>query len=201
MKNLIILVSIIFMCACSVQVIDMTPAPTVQQFDLTDSESDGVISARDKCPDSAPGSLVNNDGCGSEYLETVRVKLLINFDTDSYVVKPEYFSEIEKLSLFMDEYPSVKVTIEGHTSIRGKRSYNQILSQHRAEAIKDILVNDLAIDADRIMAVGYGFERLLLEGDDEYIHARNRRIVAEITSERAIKDMKWTIYSVDQPGE
>ncbi|HEY7866959.1 MAG TPA: OmpA family protein, partial [Psychromonas sp.] len=71
----------------------------------------------------------------------------------------------------------------------------------RAQAIKDILTTRFAIDATRISAVGYGFERVLLEGDDETINARNRRIVAETRTEVQRKDMKWTIYSVDQPVE
>ena len=93
------------------------------------------------------------------------------------------------------------MTIEGHTSIRGKAELNKTLSQNRAQAIKDILITQFNIAADRIEPIGYGFEKLLLEGDDEYIHARNRRIVAEISSDRSFTDMKWTIYSVDDEVE
>ncbi|WP_354624539.1 OmpA family protein [Psychromonas sp. MME2] len=201
MRFLIPLFLLTFTAACSVQVIDMTPEPTPQVFDLSDSEADGVIIARDKCPDSPAGALVDNDGCSALHIETARFELLVNFDIDSYQVKPEYFSEIESLATFMGRYPATTLVIEGHTSIRGTRSHNQLLSQRRAEAIKNILVNEFAIDVTRITAIGYGFERLMLEGDDEYIHAKNRRIVAEISGEYSVNDLKWTIYSVDEPSE
>jgi outer membrane protein OmpA-like peptidoglycan-associated protein len=179
----------------------MTEKPTEQKYDLTDMEGDGVIKARDNCPDSYPGSQVNNEGCGSQSVETVRRKLEVNFDTNSYVVKREYFPEIKKLADFMTEFPQTLVTIEGHTSIRGSAALNQKLSENRAIAIKNILSQQFNIAADRITAIGYGFEKLLLEGNDEYIHARNRRIVAEISSDKSFIDMKWNIYSVDDEAE
>jgi len=199
--RLLTILCVLFLSACSTQVIDMTPEPTVQKFDLTDVEGDGVVAARDECPETYTGAQVSNNGCGSKTVETVRRKLEVNFDTNSYVVKNEYLAEIQKLADFMLEFPHTKVTIEGHTSIRGKEELNKTLSQNRAQAIKEILVTKFNIAGDRIMPVGYGFERLLLEGDDEYIHARNRRIVAEISSDRSFTDMKWTIYSVDDEVE
>lgn len=199
--KLLTLLCVFFLSACSVNVVDMTPEPTVQKFDLTDQEGDGIILARDDCPETYTGAQVNNSGCGTQTVETIRRKLEVNFDTNSYVVKKKYFEEIQKLAEFMKEYPSAEVKIEGHTSIRGKAELNKTLSQNRAEAIKDILTKKFNIEAERIEAVGYGFENLLLEGDDEYIHARNRRIVAEISSDISLIDMKWTIYSVDDQVE
>ncbi|PKG39279.1 OmpA family protein [Psychromonas sp. Urea-02u-13] len=197
----VIFLGIFFISACSVQVIDMTAEPTVQKFDLSDSEGDGIISARDECPESNTGAQVSNNGCGSNTVETVHRKLEVNFDNNSYAVKSEYLFEVEKLADFMIEYPQTEVAIEGHTSIRGKAALNKKLSQNRAQAIKNILIKKFNITDERITAVGYGFENLLLEGDDEYIHARNRRIVAEISSDRSLTDMKWTIYSVDDELE
>lgn len=199
--KILVLFGTLFLAACSVQVIEMTPDPTVQIFDLSDTEGDGIIRARDECPDSYAGAQVSNNGCGTDGIETVRTKLEINFDTNSYVVKNEYLPEIKKLADFMNEFPQAIVTIEGHTSIRGKAFLNKTLSQNRAEVIKNILITQFSISAKRITAVGYGFEKLLLEGDDEYIHARNRRIVAELSSEKKFTNMKWNIYSVDDEVE
>ena len=53
------------------------------------------------------------------------------------------------------------------------------------------------MSSERITTVGYGFEKLLLEGNDDYNHEQNRRIVAELSSDKSFTDMKWTIYSVD----
>lgn len=197
----ITLLSVLFLSACSVQVIDMTPEPTKQKFDLSDSEGDGVIQARDKCPNSYAGAKVDSNGCGTNTVHTIRHRLDVNFDIDSFKVKDEYLDKIEKLAEFMAEFPQIEVSIEGHTSITGSAAYNKELSQNRAQAIKNILVQQFDIASDRVTTVGYGFEKLLLEGDDEYIHEKNRRIVAEISSDRKITDMKWTIYSVDNETE
>ena len=200
MRPLIILFAM-FLSACSVQIVEMAPEPTVQEFDLNDLEGDGVIHARDECPESHSGAEVNNNGCGTETIETVRRKLEVHFDTDSYEVKDEFLPEIKKLADFMTQYPQTVVTIEGHTSIRGKAEYNQVLSENRAYAIKNILQKQFHILPERITAVGFGFEKLLVEGDDEYIHARNRRIVAEISADKTLIDLKWNIYSVDDEIE
>jgi len=200
MKRLILL-PLLFLSACSTQVIEMTEQPTQQQYDLTDAESDGVIGARDKCPDTPIGALINNDGCETESVDTVRRHLAVNFENDSYVVTDQYFPEIGELAEFMTEYLQTKVTIEGHTSMVGSAEYNQVLSENRAEAIKLILIEQFSIAAERITAVGYGFEQLLIEGDDETAHAQNRRIVADLSIDESYTDMKWNIYSVDEVVE
>lgn len=188
---------ILFISACSVSVIDMTPEPTKQVFDLGDNEGDGIINARDKCPDSEVGAKVGNYGCGSKTIYTIRHRLDVNFDINSAIVKDEYLIQIEKLAQFMTDYPQVQVSIEGHTSIRGSAAHNIKLSKKRSSRIKQILVNRFNISSERITTKGYGFERILVKGNTEEAHQKNRRIVAEITSDVSFVDMKWTIYSVD----
>lgn len=198
MRNLISVVLVLFISACAVQVNEMTPEPTVQQFDLTDSEGDGVINARDHCLTSLMGAQVDNKGCGAQRMEKVRRNLSVNFANNSSIVEPQFLPEVAALAGVMQASPETKVTIEGHTSQIGSKVSNKKLSQQRAQAIKDILVNQFAINESRITVIGYGGERPLLEGDDESMHSDNRRIVAELSSDQPFTDMKWTIYSVDQ---
>jgi OOP family OmpA-OmpF porin len=183
--------------ACSIQVKDMTPEPTVQKFDLADSEADGVINARDECPDSLLGAFVGNLGCGSDHIEKVRHILQVNYTSGSYVVENVFLPVIEQLSDFMKDSPDAVLTIEGHTSKEGSEALNKKLSQDRAQGIKNILVNTFDIEQARITAIGYGFNKLIVEGDDEESHARNRRVVAVLSSRKSATHMKWTIYSVD----
>lgn len=191
-------VVVLLLSGCSFTAIEMAPNPTIQKYDLSDPESDGVISARDACPDTSFGADINNDGCGVETVEKTRRQLMVYFDSASAEISSEYYSEIEDLAQFLKEYPSANVIIEGHTSVVGDAKYNKMLSLQRADAIKELLVNKYKINESRIESVGYGVEKPLLEGDSEYVHAKNRRIVAEIFSEKKIKDLKWTIYSVDE---
>lgn len=201
MKYLLSVLLLILLSGCSVAVIDMAEQPTQQKFDLTDGDGDGVINARDLCMESFPGAAISNAGCDPDRVRKLRHKLLINFDHNSYQVKPEFYSEIKTLADFMSEHPTTKVTIEGHTSKLGSKAHNMQLSQNRAQAVKDILITRFSIAAARVTARGYGFEKLLSEANDPAAHARNRRIVAEISTEKVIKNMKWNIYSVDQPAE
>jgi OOP family OmpA-OmpF porin len=87
MNYIITILLALSISACSIQVKDMTPEPTVQKFDLTDSEADGVINARDECQDSFAGAYVDNIGCGFDRIEKVRRKLRVNFTRGSYVVE------------------------------------------------------------------------------------------------------------------
>jgi len=201
MKIISLLAMSLILGGCSYTAIEMAPAPTIQKFDLSDAEGDGVISARDECPDTAIGAKVDNDGCGVKVVEKIRRKLLINFSNNSSKVEKRFYPAIEELADFLKENKSAVVTIEGHTSSVGNDKYNKKLSFERADAIKTLLVNKYGLDESRIKSIGYGSEKLLLEGSDEYIHAKNRRIVAEIVSEQKITDMKWTIYSVDERDE
>ena len=201
MRYLISIALIALISGCSLNIVDMPLNREDQQKLLTDSDNDGVITARDKCPRTIAGARVNNDGCGVEIIKKIRRKLEVNFDKNSYVVVPKYYKEIEGLADFMREYPTTAVTIEGHTSKVGSKSYNLKLSQNRANAVKAILINNFGIQEDRVAAVGYGFERLLEEGKSDRANAKNRRIVAEISSEKYINDMKWTIYSVDKTDQ
>ncbi|MGB5446496.1 MAG: OmpA family protein [Psychromonas sp.] len=198
MKALLAFFLVVSVSACSTQVIDMTADPTLQKYDLSDPEGDGVIEARDKCPNTVVGEQINNNGCGIASVQVLEKELMINFENGSYSVAAEFLPEIEGLANTMKEYPETQLTIEGHTSKQGSAEYNSRLSRQRAEAIKEILVSRFAIDKKRITAVGYGFEHLLAEGDAESIHARNRRIVALLSSAKIQgRGMKWTIYSVD----
>jgi OOP family OmpA-OmpF porin len=197
MNYIMIIMLALSISACSMQVKDMTPEPTVQKFDLADSEADGVINARDECSDSLLGALVGNIGCGFDRTEKERRTLRVNFTNGSYAVEKEFLPEIKKLSDIMNDFPSANLTIEGHTSKQGANWFNNILSQDRAQSIKNILVNTYDIEQARITAIGYSSNKPIAEGDDEESHARNRRIIAVLSNHKSATHMKWTIYSVD----
>lgn len=197
MKMISLLTAALLLSGCSFTVIDMAAEPTNQLFDLSDAEGDGIISARDLCPATLSGAEVSSNGCSAEKIEKVRVKLFVNFANDSAVIDSKYYSEIKSLADLMKENPLASVKIEGHTSIIGNAKYNKQLSLRRAQAVKRLLVKQYNINESRVGAVGFGFEQLLYEGNDEYVNAQNRRIVAEINSAEGVVDMKWTIYSVD----
>ncbi len=137
-----------------------------------DTDNDGVPDYRDECPNTPEGAKVDEKGC------MVEVKLEIYFDTDSAVVKPEYYPEIEKIANFLKEHPDMKIEIQGHTDSVGPADYNLKLSQRRAEAVKKILVEKFGISPDRIIAKGYGETKPIAPNDTEEGRAKNRRVIA-----------------------
>ncbi|BDV44007.1 membrane protein [Geotalea uraniireducens] len=108
------------------------------------------------------------------------VSLNIQFDTDQAVIKPEYHNEIAKVGDFMNRFPTTTAVIEGHTDNVGGSKYNMELSQRRAEAVVNYLVDKFGIDRSRLSAKGYGDTRPIGYNTDPAGRAMNRRIDAII---------------------
>ena len=77
------------------------------------------------------------------------------FETNEYVLKPGAHSELDKLVEFLERYQDRDVRIEGHTDSTGDDSYNQQLSERRAEAVKAYLVSQ-GIRSRRVATTGRG---------------------------------------------
>jgi outer membrane protein OmpA-like peptidoglycan-associated protein len=88
------------------------------------------------------------------------------FDFDRATFKTESYTELNKLEGLLRQNASMIIEIAGHTDAVGTAAYNKLLSQKRAEAVKDFLVKK-GIDSRRIKAVGYGKTRPLASNDDE----------------------------------
>jgi OmpA-OmpF porin, OOP family len=106
------------------------------------------------------------------------VNLQINFDNNKAVVKETYKSKLEEFAKFMNENKEYSVTIEGYTDNTASKKYNQKLSEKRANAVRDILIKEYKVDADRIKAVGYGAAKPIADNKTKEGKTQNRRIVA-----------------------
>jgi OOP family OmpA-OmpF porin len=144
-----------------------------------DSDKDGVCDIYDKCPGTPAGYKVDANGCPI----TVSINLLINFDFDKSVIKPEYYSEVQKVADFLTSHPLSTAVVEGHTDSRGNDAYNEKLSQRRADAVSQELQSRFNIDASRIQSVGYGESRPIADNDTAAGRAENRRVVGVITGQ------------------
>jgi OmpA-OmpF porin, OOP family len=87
----------------------------------------------------------------------------IRFDTDTPIVRPQSYETMGRIAdaLVHAKLLQYSFLIVGHIEANGKRENNVILSQRRADAIRDILVNTFKISAKRIQAIGLGEEQLL----------------------------------------
>jgi OmpA-OmpF porin, OOP family len=87
----------------------------------------------------------------------------IQFDTDTPIVRPQSYETLGRIAdaLVNAKLLQYSFLIVGHIEANGRRENNAILSQRRADAIRDILVNTFKISAKRIQAIGLGEEQLL----------------------------------------
>jgi len=152
-----------------------------------DGDNDGVINLYDECPHTPAGVEVDEKGCEVQKVEEHEDVILSAaqgealFDVDKSTIKPEYAEELDSLVGFMRENPGVVVSVEGHTDSTGPAAYNKKLSERRAEAVKDYLV-DKGIDAGRISTVGMGESQPVADNATKAGRRQNRRAVIDVIS-------------------
>ncbi len=88
---------------------------------------------------------------------------------------PGAMNTIDKLAKFLAEYPNKTVLIEGHTDNIGSEEYNQKLSEQRALAVKNALIQ-VGVDASRIDTVGLGESSPITDNSTEAGRLKNRRV-------------------------
>jgi OmpA-OmpF porin, OOP family len=103
----------------------------------------------------------------------------IFFDFNQAILKNEAKPELERLLKFLNEKPSVSIEIAGHTDNVGSDQANNLLSEQRAEAVKNWLIGR-GISIDRISIIGYGKKKPVAENTTEKGRALNRRIEMKI---------------------
>lgn len=103
----------------------------------------------------------------------------VTFDTDSAIVRPGLYSEIDRIANILIKYPNTVIQVEGHTDSTGTESYNMELSARRAEAVKNILVNK-GVEPSRILTLAFGESRPIASNDYDYGRAQNRRVEIKV---------------------
>ena len=109
--------------------------------------------------------------------DELNIRLLgLQFASASAEIRPENFSLLTKLQRVIREFPEAPITVKGHTDSRGNDEYNQSLSQRRAIAVREYLLANMAMSADRITAQGFGETQPIASNDTREGRAMNRRI-------------------------
>ena len=103
----------------------------------------------------------------------------VNFALDSYDIDPQARTILDTQATWLQRYPNVRVTIEGHCDERGTREYNLALGDRRANAAKNYLASR-GVPASRINVISYGKERPLALGSDDDSYSQNRRAVTVV---------------------
>lgn len=97
------------------------------------------------------------------------------FDTDKAQLKPGAMRSLDKLADFMKENPEQQILIEGHTDSRGSDQYNLTLSERRAEAVQEALM-ERGVPETRVSAEGMGEAYPVANNDTRAGRQQNRRV-------------------------
>ena len=114
----------------------------------------------------------------------VGAKIVLNnifFDFDKATLRPESAYELDRLAKLMQEMPSLKIELSGHTDNKGKAEYNQNLSENRARSVVEYLVQK-GVASDRLTSVGYGLSQPIATNDTDAGRQLNRRTEMKILS-------------------
>ncbi|MBQ0116686.1 MAG: OmpA family protein [Flavobacterium sp.] len=142
-----------------------------------DRDGDGVADKDDKCPD-VKGTVANN-GC-PEVSEDAIKKLnayakTILFNSGKSTFQKQTYTVLESITGILKEYPNSKFSIEGHTDSDGSDALNQKLSEERAAAVKNYLI-EKGIDASRLSSQGFGESKPIDSNKTAKGKANNRRV-------------------------
>ena len=117
---------------------------------------------------------------GSERDFIVNVGDRVYFLVDQTTLTPEGMETLRRQAQWLNQYPNVRIQVEGHADERGTREYNIALSARRATATREFLISQ-GVNASRIATLAYGKERPVALCDAESCWAQNRRSVTVIT--------------------
>jgi peptidoglycan-associated lipoprotein len=132
-------------------------------------------------PAGPPGGVTGAAVPGSQQdlAQTAGDRVFFEFDRSD--ITPEAQQILQRQAEWLQHYPNVTVTIEGHCDERGTREYNLALGARRANAVKEYLVS-LGVSAARVDTISYGKERPVCTESTEDCWAQNRRGVTVISS-------------------
>ncbi len=152
-----------------------------------DNDNDGIPDKLDKCPNEPENyNLVEDtDGCPEKNVPSyvavagnrINLSAEIKFKPGSAILSPDSALVLNQLGAVMQTYTSIKlISIEGHTDGSGNRLKNVILSQARAESVRQYLIKVSHIEPERIKAVGHGPDRPIASNATAAGRRQNRRV-------------------------
>jgi OmpA-OmpF porin, OOP family len=144
---------------------------------IPDTDGDGVNDEEDKCiNEKGPAS---NFGCpviNEEIIKKVnRAAQNVFFATGSAKLLAKSNASLNSVVAVLNENPTYKVNIDGHTDNTGKPDKNQTLSDDRAASVKAYLVSK-GISEDRLTSTGYGQDKPVADNKTAAGRAKNRRV-------------------------
>jgi outer membrane protein OmpA-like peptidoglycan-associated protein len=161
-----------------------------------DPDSDGVCNGLDHCPNTPAGVKVDANGCPVEVtyeetqlLDTGTIRLRnIQFDTNKATLKPASAAVLDSVGQLLQQFPTLKIEVGGHTDNRGDPAKNQRLSEDRAATVMGYLENKfLLLDKSQWTSKGYGSSAPLAPNTTSVGQAKNRRVEFKVLNPGMLK--------------
>ncbi len=148
-----------------------------------DNDHDRILDKDDKCPNEPEtyNGFQDEDGCpdkGRVVLRRGKLEILdkIYFETGKAIIKPMSFPILNAVVATLKGNPQILLLeIQGHADERGNDDYNLRLTEDRAAAVKQYLI-DHGLEADRLQSHGYGETKPVDKGHNEKAWSQNRRV-------------------------
>lgn len=138
----------------------------------TDADGDGVLDDMDKCPNTAKDLKVDGEGCVvSQNLSIYSV----TFRSDSAELTDESKTVLDGAAATLNTQSNISMEIAGHTDNIGSPVYNRVLSQQRADAVREYLIAK-GVGESRLTSAGYGDTQPVGSNDSDIGRAQNRRV-------------------------
>jgi outer membrane protein OmpA-like peptidoglycan-associated protein len=131
-----------------------------------DLDGDGVPNDLDQCDGTPKNTEVTANGCWA---------LVGLFATGKTDIEPEAHAQLDRVVMVLQDNPSLRIEIQGHTDNRGSTSVNQFLSEERAKSVMLYLLQK-GIESDRLEWVGYGSTWPVASNDTADGQEQNRRV-------------------------
>lgn len=141
-----------------------------------DSDNDGVPDYQDRCPNTAAGKRVDVHGCE---LKSVTSLQGVTFENNSAKLTPDSSSALDDVAATLKKNTDISAEVAGYTDSSGSRAYNINLSNRRAQAVRQYLI-DKGIAASRLTAKGYGPDNPVADNSTKAGRAKNRRVELRI---------------------
>ena len=100
----------------------------------------------------------------------------ISFRSGKSMIEPSSYPVLDKVGQALKLFPNASISVEGHTDSMGSDSTNLLLSQDRADAVREYLISNLGVSVEKVSSVGYGESTPVANNETESGRARNRRI-------------------------
>ena len=149
-----------------------------------DTDGDSILDKDDKCPNEA--GVASEGGCPEIISNEAQMGMnsfakAILFHTEKATFKAGVTKELDGMLAIMNKFPLSEFAVKGYTDTTGSVSGNLKLSDKRANAVKNYLVEN-GIDASRLTAKGYGQDSPIDTNDTRAGRTNNRRVEVKVTN-------------------